>query len=373
MNLRVGIDAHHLNGKPQGSRTYLLHLIRALASLPERDSSELRIFSFRPEQTAATLAIEDVVHRRVFPESAKLRIPFVVPTIELLERLHVFHSQYIVPPLSFIPEVVTIHDVLFETHAELFRGAFSERSVRLIRRSALKASVVLTVSEFSRNAILERYGLPEEKVVVTPNAVDHDRFRVLEDDLSELRSRYGLDGPFVLTVGRLEPRKNLERLIRAFARARERLDSGLRLVLVGAEDFRHESILAEANRLPPGSVVRLGTVPDADLPAIYNAARAFAYPSLAEGFGMPVLEAMACGTPVLTSPRGALPEVSGDAALFVDPIDEDDLGDGLERILGDSELRHRLREAGKARAALFSWEETARRTMASYRLASQRN
>jgi glycosyltransferase involved in cell wall biosynthesis len=371
LSLRVGIDAHHLNGKPQGSRTYLFQLIRALASLEERANAELRIYSFHPKRTDDELAIPNLVHRRVFPESAKLRIPFVVPALELTDRLDVFHSQYIAPPVSFVPEVVTIHDVLFETHPELFQGAFSERSVRLIRRSALRARVVLTVSAFSRGEILDRYRLPEERVLVTPNAVNHESFRPLEIDPSILRDRYGLDGPFVLSVGRLEPRKNLERLIRAFGRARERFDKRLRLVLVGTEDFRCETILAEADRLPAGSVVRLGAVPDTDLPLIYNGALALAYPSLAEGFGMPLLEAMACGIPVLTAPRGALEEVGGDAVLFVDPLDEDAIAEGLERILGDSELRYRLSEAGKTRAAQFRWEETARRTMAAYRLAAQ--
>lgn len=373
--MRIGIDAHHINGKPQGSRTYLIQLIRALSRIANGD--ELRVYSFRPGETRALIDTEtvSVTHHRVFPESARLRLPFVVPALELLGGLSVFHSQYIAPPLSMVPEVVTIHDVLFETHPELFQGAFSQRSVQLIRRSARRSRVVLTVSEFSRQALIHEYRLSEDKVLVTPDAVDQQHYRPLTkangaSGLEALRARYGLDTPFVLTVGRLEPRKNLERLIRAFARVRSRIDTALTLVLVGSEDFRCQSILEEAKALPEGAVRTLGTVPDADLPGLYNLAEALAYPSLVEGFGMPVLEAMACGTPVLTAPRGALPEVGGSAVLWVDPEDEASIEDGLERILTQTSLRETLRSDGLRQAALFSWAESAQRTLAAYRMAA---
>ena len=155
--MRIGIDAHHLNGKPQGSRTYLIELIRALVPLVEAES-ELEIYSFQPGATEKLLGVRGPRHHRVFPKSARLRLPFIVPALELVHGLDVFHSQYIAPPVSFVPEVVTIHDVLFETHPELFEGAFSKRSVQLIRRSAARARAVLTVSEYSKQAILEAYG-----------------------------------------------------------------------------------------------------------------------------------------------------------------------------------------------------------------------
>lgn len=366
--MRIGIDAHHLDGKPQGSRTYLIELLRALAALGGGD--ELHVYSFDPEATQRTLGANGLAHHRLFPESARLRLPLVVPALELRDRLSVFHSQYTAPPFSFVPEVVTLHDVLFESHPELFEGAFSVRSVRLIRRSAKRARVVLTVSEFSRREICARYGLDEEKVVVTPNAVDHSKFSPLEGDPEELRARYGLDAPYVLTVGRLEPRKNLVRLIRAFGRARAGLDGRLTLALAGATDFRFEAVIGAARSLDDGAVRFLGPVPDDDLPGLYRASEALAYPSLVEGFGMPVLEAMACGTPVLTSMRGALPEVSGDAALAVDPEDEEAIALGLERILTDTELRERLAKAGPLRAKRFDWRDTARRTLEAYRRAA---
>jgi len=364
--MRIGIDAHHVNGKPQGSRTYLLELIRALSRL---EGDELVVYSFRPEETSVVLHAPRLEHRRLFPESARLRLPFVVPALALRDRLSVLHSQYTAPPFSFVPDVVTIHDILFETHPDLFEGAFSDRSVALIRRSAKRARVVLTVSEFSRRALIERYRLPPEKVVVTLNAVDRDAFRPAVSEPVGIRERYGLVGPYLLSVGRIEPRKNLPRLIRAFSRARGRLGGGIRLVIAGQEDFRSREVFQEAQRQPEGSIKFLGPVPDRDLPSLYNLAEALTYPSLAEGFGIPVLEAMACGTPVLASPRGALPEVGGDAVLWVEPEDEEAIANGIERILADSELRGRLRAAGLQRAAGFDWNETAKGTLEAYRRA----
>jgi glycosyltransferase involved in cell wall biosynthesis len=363
--MRIGIDAHHVNGKPQGSRTYLLELIRSLSRL---SSDEIVVYSFRPEETATVLRAEGVAHRRVFPESARLRLPVVVPALTIRDRLSVLHSQFVIPLFSSTPNVVTIHDILFETHPDLFEGAFSARSKALIRRSARRAEVVLTVSEFSRRALVERYGLPADKVIVTPNGVDRRVFRAIPAELQSVRERHGLDGPFVLAVGRIEPRKNLIRLIRAFSRARERLSRGVRLAIAGQEDFRSREVLEEAAR--HDSIVFLGGVPDADLPGLYNLAEALAYPSLAEGFGIPVLEAMACGTPVLAAARGALPEVGGDAVLWAEPEDEEALASGIERILTDSELRARLRAAGPPRARLFDWDETAKRTLEAYRRAA---
>ena len=365
--MRIGIDAHHLNGKPQGSRTYLLGLIGELARLaPE---NRFFIYSFEPGETRRLVDAPNFVHRRVFPETARLRVPVVVPALEIIDRVSVFHSQYICPPISFVSEVVSIHDILFETHPELFAGAFSQRAVWLIRRSAERARFVLTVSEYSRRALLEHYHLPEERVEVTADAVDPARFRPIDPgpELDSVMSRYSLDAPFVLSVGRLEPRKNLERLIRAFEHVRQHLDEGLRLVLVGKEDFRFETIRQEARSLPTNAVRFLGPVPDEDLPAIYNLASVLAYPSLVEGFGMPVLESMACGTPVVSSPRGALPEVGGDGVVWVEPEDEESIAAGIEHVLADSEERARLRRVGLERARDFRWAETAQRTLEVYR------
>ena len=357
--MRIGIDGHQLNGKPQGIRTYLIQLLRALAKVAAPED-EVRVFSFDP---AATSVLVPGVHRRVFPASAKLRLPFVVPALELWNGLDLFHSQYLAPPVSFVPEVVSIYDVLFESHPELFEGAFSGRSRALIRRSAERAGMVLTASQFSKDAILEHYDVSEERVAIVGAGVDHESFRPFEEPPVHLLDRYGLERPYIIAVGRLEPRKNLERLMRAH----QRLGGEVTLALVGVRDYRFDEILAQASA---ARVKLLGAVPDEDLPGLYALSEALAFPSLVEGFGMPLLEAMACETPVLVSRRGAMPEVAGDAALYVeDPEDEDALEHGLRTILEDRELRRRLAARGRERALEFTWEETARRTLEAYRRA----
>ena len=365
--MRIGIDGHHLNGKPQGSRTYLLGLIQELARIASDD--HFIIYSFQPEETRRLLAAASLTHRRIFPESARLRLPLVVPALEMRDRLSVFHSQYICPPVSMVPEVVTIHDILFETHPDLFVGAFSRLSVSLIRRSAKRARRVLTGSDFSRRALLERYRLPENKVVAIPDAVDHARFHPMagpdeEDDLAQVKKRYALEKPYVLNVGRLEPRKNLVRLIRAFRQARQKLDPGLELILVGKKDFRFEEIEEEIQQ--SDGVRLLGPVPDEDLPALYNLASVFAFPSLVEGFGMPVLESMACGTPVVASRRGALPEVGGNAVAWVEPEDEEAIATAIADLLTDTDRAASLRRAGLEKAQEFSWENAAQQTLSVY-------
>ena len=364
--MRIGIDAHHVNGKPQGSRTYLVQLLRALARAV--DDEELEAYSFDPEETDRVIGAANVRHRRIFPESAKLRLSLVSPLLQLRDRLDLFHSQYIAPLLPMTRSVVSIHDILFETHPELFVGAFSTTSVRMIRRSARKAALIITGSEYSRTAIVERYRLDLDRVLTIPDGVDLSHFTPIESEetLAAVRDRYQLDAPFVLTVGRLEPRKNLIRLMEAFDQVRLATDSGISLVLAGARDFRHEEIFQPMAKYPDRQVRWLGPVPDEDLPVLYNLATCLAYPSLVEGFGMPVVEAMACGTPVLCSSAGSLAEVAGEAALRVDPEDVSSIVEGLERILTDRELQEGLVDRGLSRAKAFDWDRAAEQTLAAY-------
>jgi glycosyltransferase involved in cell wall biosynthesis len=203
-------------------------------------------------------------------------------------------------------------------------------------------------------------------VTVTPYAAD-PIYRPMDREAARraVAERFGLRGPFVLAVGVLQPRKNLPRLIRAFGRvAREAPHA---LALVGKPGWAHEELKRAVAASGLGSRVKFtGYVPDADLPVLYNAAELFVYPSLYEGFGLPPLEAMACGTPVVTANVTSLPEVVGDAALAVDPTDELALADAIGRALTDEALRERLRTAGLAHAALFSWERTAALTLQVY-------
>ena len=242
-----------------------------------------------------------------------------------------------------------------------------------VRRTAKKASRIATVSEYSRQDLLNIYKLPPEKVVVTYNGVEsHFTPRPdLPNESQEIRSRYGISRDFLLAVGSLQPRKNLIRLIRAYAKLRgERADFAPQLVIVGRRLWLTHEIFDEVKRSRwAGDVILTGYVADEDLPALYRAARAFVYPSLFEGFGLPPLEAMACGTPVVTSGVSSLPEITGDAALLIDPNNEQSLASAMVEIVSDDLLRAELREKGIARAKRFTWRDAAEKTLRLYQEA----
>ena len=265
--------------------------------------------------------------------------------------------------------VTTVHD-LVPLRLPALVPARHRWAVRCLLGGALRrAHRVIAVSETTRGEILARYQLPPARVVVVPEAAAPHFAPPGPAALAATRARYGLDRPYVLFVGFLEPKKNLGGLLEAVARLRRAGAWGeTELVVVGAPGWgpdpaRHAHALGL-----DGAVRFVGSAPDADLPALYGGALAFAFPSLWEGFGLPVLEAMAAGAPIVASNRGALPEVTAGAALLVDP-GPGPLAEALERLLTEPALRERLRLAGLARAAQFSWERTARETLAVYRAA----
>ncbi len=281
----------------------------------------------------------------------------------------VYHgvTGFELPPRGRAALVTTVHDLI-----PLRFPALVPRRHRWVVRCLLgpalrRAACVIAVSETTRREILDRFRLPPARVVVVPEAAGPGFAPPGPAALAAVRRRFRLEQPYVLSVGLLEPKKNLAALLAAVARLRAAGGWGrMELVVVGAPGWGVDPA-AHARRLGVADLVRfLGPVPDAALPALYGGARAFAFPSLWEGFGLPVLEAMATGVPAVVSDRGALPEVTGGAALLVEPTAAA-LADGLGRVLSDEALRERLRAAGLARAAEFSWERTARETLAVYR------
>jgi glycosyltransferase involved in cell wall biosynthesis len=266
--------------------------------------------------------------------------------------------------------VTTVHDLVPLRLPDLV-PARHRWAVRCLLGGALRrAHRVIAVSETTRDELLARYRLPASRVVVVPEAAAPHFAPPPPPALAAARARYGLDRPYVLFVGFLEPKKNLGVLLEAVARLRRAGVWGeTELVVVGAPGWGPDPARRAHVLGLDGAVRFVGAAPDADLPALYGGALAFAFPSLWEGFGLPALEAMAAGAPVVASNRGALPEVTAGAALLVDPA-PGPLAEALERLLADAALRERLRLAGLARAAQFSWERTARETLAVYRAAA---
>jgi len=267
------------------------------------------------------------------------------------------------PNLNFaatrLPSVVTVHDLSFVRYPEFFSPK-QRLWHRLVRPDRLlrQAAAVVAVSEHTRTDLTETYGVPPERIRVVHPGVSAAYRPMAPEETAEVRQRHGLSGPYLLFLGCLEPRKNVIGIIRAY----DRLKAGIDLVIAGGRGWLFKDIFREADRARRRDRIRfLGYVPEADKPALLNGATAFVYPSFYEGFGMPPLEAMACGTPVIASHGSSLGEVVGDAGLLVDPYRTDGLREAMARMLEDGPLRANLRARGLERAHRFGWDDSAKK------------
>jgi glycosyltransferase involved in cell wall biosynthesis len=264
---------------------------------------------------------------------------------------------------------VTIHDCIHLRFPEYLPSklahVYAQASMRVATR---KAARLLTVSQASKRDILHFFDVPDDRIVVVPNGIDERFLRPPDaEQVDRVRQRFQLDGPFALYVGNIKPHKNVDRLIEAFSRARGRGLTGLRLIIIGDELSKYPGLRHAVHRHRLDKDVRfLGFQPIETLSVFYRLAQVFVFPSLYEGFGLPPLEAMACGTPVVTSKVSSMPEVAGGAALLVDPADADSIAEGMVRAATDQALRTDLVTRGLARAREFSWAESVRRIHAVY-------
>jgi len=368
--VHIAIDAHSVGTGLAGNETYAANLVEALAEVDRKN--RYTVYVTRAEAEARFGGRwGNVSVRRTAPHTPLVRIPLTL-SAELRRRpVDLLHVQYTAPPLAPCPVVATIHDLSFEHIPETFKRRSRVQLRLTVRATARRAAHVIAPSEYTRRDLVETYGLDPARVTAIPLAVA-PRFRPVADaaELARVRGRYGIKGEYVLAVGSIQPRKNLARLVRAYSALRRgRGRSNLpQLVLVGKKAWLYGDTLTaiEEERLGD-SVVLTGYVSEGDLPALYTGALLFAYPSFYEGFGLPPLEAMSCGAPVLTGNRTSLPEVVGDAGLTVDPFDTGALADGLARLIDDDALRAHLRERGLQRARSFDWRDTARMTLQVYR------
>ena len=285
----------------------------------------------------------------------------------LLPDAELFHAtEHLLLPLRSVPTILTVHDLIFRHlpmhHKPLNRWYLNVTMPLYCRR----ATHVIAVSECTRRDLIAAYDLPEDKVTVVHEAAA-PRFRLQPPEaVSAVRSCYGLPDRYLLFVGTIEPRKNLAFLLSVFEAIRAAgLSDGL--VIVGRRGWLYDDFFARLEQSPVRDAVLFpGYVLDEDLPAVYSGAQGLVFPSVYEGFGLPVLEAMACGTPVVASNASSLPEIGGDAALYSDPLDVEGMTETVRRLLCDAELRELLRARGLERAAEFSWERAAAGTRAVY-------
>ncbi len=349
-----------------GIGRYLRELVRAmLERRSDFDFTLLGSEALRSDLSGGRAGFRSA-RTRIYGIGEQMEIPLLSRGSALL---HVPHFN--IPVLGRVPLIVTVHDLIYLKQAPgSLRSPIAKAYARhLFRAIAKKARALLTVSEATKNDLLETLpGLDPQKVHVTYEAAS-PVFRRLQDGqgLEQARARFGLARPFVLFVGSLRAHKNVPALIRAMEDLRVKRGIPHELVLVGRRDERETGLLERIGRTP--FVRAMGELPDEDLVLLYNLAEAFVLPSFSEGFGLPVLEAMACGTPVLASDRASLPEVVGDAGTLFDPGQIDALAGALYNVLNDKQLREKMSEKGLRRSQRFSWSDTAERTLEVYRRA----
>jgi glycosyltransferase involved in cell wall biosynthesis len=369
--MRIGIDIHAVEQDGSGNCTYMRGLVQGLARVDH--SNDYIVYGTQLThpfyETVRRLGRFEI--RRLSPAPAPLRILLTLAARAARDRLDVLHVQYGGPPWLRSRLVSTIHDVAFAAVPETFSPWERLWMPRLILLTARRAAMVLTVSAFARGQVVQWAGIAPDRVAVTYDGVGAEFTPVPAGPARDaVLGHYGIRPPFVLSLGRLNPRKNLLRVVDAFERlARPRLQ----LVIAGVAAYGSDMLAKRVQGSPARQAIRrVGFIADADLSAVLSAAAVFVYPSLFEGFGLPPLEALACGTPVVASNTTALPEVLGDAALLVDPTNVDAIAAAVQRALVDDTLRAGLQRRGLQRAACFSWDATALNTQQAYTRAAQR-
>jgi glycosyltransferase involved in cell wall biosynthesis len=364
--MRVAIDARKLHDF--GIGTYIRNLLRTLARL-DRDTEYVLLCRDSDMQLPAQLGEN---FRGVLEPSANysVREQIHIPYVLVRERPHVYHApHYVLPPAVPCRSVVTIHDCIHLMFPQYLPSRAAYVYARSLMWAAAKRSDrILTVSETSKRDIIHYFNVPPEKIVVVYNGLD-ERFSTepRPEEIARVRERFQLDHGFVLYVGNIKPHKNLVRLIDAFDGLRRDGFENLKLLIIGDEISKWPALRRAVHKHKLHKHVRfLGFLSDESLHVLYRLAAVFVFPSLYEGFGLPPLEAMASGTPVVTSNVSSLPEVVGDAAVQVDPYDAVAIKEGIKSVLTNPELRAQLREKGLLRAREFSWERSVTRTREIY-------
>ncbi len=373
--MRVGFDITAIPRAKSGVGFYVLNLLKALAEIDREN--EYYIFSKKEDQLLVDF---DTNSFNIIPCSTSNRLlrlgweQILLPRHISRHKLKVFHSpHYTVPLKSKIPVVTTIHDMTFFTHPDVHEKSKVIFFQQMIPLATRRADAVIAVSENTKKDAMKFLDLPENKIHVVYEGVDTRLYKPLKQDRqsSLIKERYGLRKDFILFVGTLEPRKNIDGVIRAFWQVTKETEGQYNLVVTGTKGWNYQSIFALVQELNLQENVQFtGYVPEEDLPHLFNAATVFVYPSFYEGFGIPPLEAMACGTPVVASNVSSLPEVVGDGGLLVDPYKVDEIAESILRILTHEDLRGELARKGRERAQLFTWQGAAQKTVDIYNLVA---
>jgi len=365
--MRIGVEGRTLQGKRYGVARYLSNLLR---NLVEVSDDEFVVYLSEPIEPLSFDS--DAIEQRIFRAPSitwrHLRLPLEMKRDRV--DLH-FSPSYFVPLLRLCPAVVVVHDLTFKVHPEWFAKDRRMRFDDFFWREVRRADRIVTESEHSKSDIVRVLGVEPSRVSVIPEAAD-SRFGPLRDEARarEVRDRLGLGDSFVFTAGAIHTRRNLERLIEALGMSSRDAGVDSKLLIVGTPAPFSPPVDIEGTASAWGlseRVVHVDYVSEDDLLSLYNACAAFVYPSLYEGFGLPVIEAMACGAPVACSNVTSLPEVGGDAVLYFDPLNTEEISEAVTSVLTDEALRKRLSAAGIERAGTFSWRRAAEETDAVFK------
>ncbi len=372
-SIHVGLNAHllslTLNYRGAGINSYIYHLLRYL----EQGDSGQRYSVFLGERRFASQRL--ALHYSRWPTYRPMvRIlweQLALPIVLRQTGVDLLHAMAFAGPLAApCPFVVTIYDLSFLRYPGAFRPWNRCYLSRFTAVSARRARRVIAISESTKRDVVDLLGVPADRVDVVYCGTDEFFHPLPAAAVDRFRRERALPERFILFLGTLEPRKNVQALVRAYGRWHAAEPDIPKLVVGGGKGWYYDQIFTEVETLGlTGEVIFPGYIGQEELPLWYNAADLFVYPSRFEGFGLPVLEAMACGTPVVTSNVSSLPEVAGDAALLVPPDDEAQLIEAMRRALSDKALRQEMRAKGQAHAATFTWERTARQTAAIYQRA----
>jgi glycosyltransferase involved in cell wall biosynthesis len=362
--MRIAIDAHSVGTQLAGNVTYITNMIESLAEIDQ--TNEYTLYVTRPEayEMYSGRWPNFKVRKIILHENRLARILFSFNVQLRTNPADIFFVQFTAPPFTPCKIVSSIHDLSFEHLPDTFKWVSRTQMRTTIRWTARHSEHIVTCSEYSRQDIIRTYEIKPEKVTFIPLAAPASFKRVTDTlELERIRRKYELPADFILGVGSVQPRKNLVRLIAAYSSVAQKRDVPP-LILVGKKAWLFEETVRAAAEYAVEDKVRFtGFVPDEDLPALYTLSTFFVYPSFFEGFGIPPLEAMQCGSPVIAGDRTSLPEVVGDAGMLVDPFDVASIVDALERLISDAQLREELRIKGFERAKLFSWKRSANETL----------
>ena len=364
--MRIGLDAHTLGTGAGGNETYMRNLLHSLRECA--NGVDLVAFVHKDLENDPGAAAGFPTHLLRL-RSSYLRVPFELPYAAKKARVDLLHVQYTAPPVTPCPYVVSMHDVVYKRFPESLPAMTRYRLALLGPGTMRRAARIFVLTDAQRKEIAETYHIPEEKFDLVQPSLDPNLVPCTDGEaLAAVRRKYNLPDHYVAYLGALQPRKNLGRLTAAFAKIMG--DIPHKLVIIGKRAWLCKEVMEQIEAANLGDrLLFTDYASQSDLPFLLSAADGFAYVSLYEGFGIPVVEALACGVPVLASTDPAILEVAGGSALHVDPLDVEAIAQGILRIVTDTSLREKLREAGPERAAYFSREQTARAAMQGYERA----